>query len=73
MRHGAKLNHALYRKKSKTLKSPRIIEGNTLYSFAQIADYYKLSPSTIINRHKKKFRGIELIKGSKYFSEIKEY
>ena len=73
MRHGAKLNHALYRKKSKTLKSPRIIEGNIFYSFSQIADYYKLSPSTIINRHKKKFRGIELIKGSKYLSEIKEY
>ena len=68
MRHGAKLNHALYRKKSKTLKSPRIIEGNIFYSFSQIADYYKLSPSTIINRHKKNFRGIELIKGSKYFT-----
>ena len=70
MRYGAKLNHALYRKKSKTLKNPKIIEGNIFHSLSQIADYYRLSPSTIINRYKKKFRGIELIKGSKYLSEI---
>jgi len=65
MRNGAKLNQALNRKQTKTLKSPIIIDGYSFNSLNKIAQHFNLLPSTVITRYNRGLRGEKLIKSKK--------